>query len=481
VKKEPIIRIKGGRKLTGGRVSVAGSSNQVTKCIIAAMLTDEPVLIKGAPDVNERHMVIDLFTALGGQVEHLDEHTFRLLPHSIDKSHLPREICLRNRIAILAAGPLLHRFKEATLAAALGGDQIGKRPVDFHIKGLQEMGATVVAEDGHYKMSVGPEGLHGAHIALPFPSVMTTENLIITAVKARGRTIIENAAIEPEIIELVKMLQKMGADIVVNANRTFIIQGVKKLKGCELRIMPDRNQAVSFAVAALATGGDVLIEKVPHDPVYSFLNYIQRMGAEFTVNSEGVYVSAPKHGRLRAAHIESEVHPGFMTDWQQPFMVLFTQAQGTSVLHETIFEDRLGYTQFLNEMGANISLFPFCLGEAPCRFKNRNFVHSAIIQGPTQLQGGTFRLPTDIRAGMCLVVAGLVAQGETQLTNIQELQRKYDHLVPKIQAMGADIELIEPQETLITVLSGELQPGTLTSPRVDTTIPPEGFVEQPGT
>ena len=206
--------------------------------------------------------------------------------------------------------------------------------------------------------------------------------------------------------------------------------------------MPDRNQAVSFAVAALATGGDVLIEKMPHDPVYSFLNYIQRMGAEFRVNSEGIWVSAPQGHKLRASHIEVEVHPGFMTDWQQPFMVLFTQAEGTSVLHETIFEDRLGYTKFLNQMGAQISLFSCCLGEAPCRFKARNFEHSAIIQGPTQLRGGDFKLPTDIRAGMCLVVAGLVATGETRLTNIQELQRKYDHLVPKLQAMGADVELV---------------------------------------
>lgn len=443
MQKEQIIRIKGGQKLSGGRVAIAGSSNQVTKCIIGALLTDEPVLIKGAPEVNERRMVEDLFAALGGQVEYLDEKTVRLNARTVDKNFLSKELCERNRIAILAAGPLLHRFKKIKIAAALGGDKIGKRPVDFHIKGLQDMGATVLIEDGQYHMSVGNEGLHGAHISLPFPSVMTTENLIITAVRAKGRTIIENAAIEPEILELVKMLQKMGADIVVNANRTFIIQGVSELKGCELRVMPDRNQAVSFAVAALATGGDVLIEKMPHDPVYSFLNYIQRMGAEFRVNSEGVMVSAPKSGRLKSSHIEVEVHPGFMTDWQQPFMVLFTQAEGTSVLHETIFEDRLGYTHFLNQMGAKISLFSCCLGEAPCRFKNRNFVHSAIIQGPTPLHGGDFKLPTDIRAGMCLVVAGLVAQGETRLSNIQELQRKYDHLVPKLKGMGADIDVID--------------------------------------
>jgi UDP-N-acetylglucosamine 1-carboxyvinyltransferase len=312
------------------------------------------------------------------------------------------------------------------------------------------MGAKIELNHNCYELSVGPEGLHGAHIVMPFPSVMTTENLIMAATLAKGRTIIENAAIEPEILELVKMLQKMGADIMISANRTYVIQGVKVLKGCELRCMPDRNQAVSFAVAALATGGDVLLEKVPHDPVYSFLNFIQRMGAEFRVNSEGVWVGAPKGqvltspspSHLLGTHIEVEVHPGFMTDWQQPFMVLFTQAQGVSVLHETIFEDRLGYTKFLNQMGANITLFSSCLGEAPCRFRGKNHTHSAIIQGPTPLRGADFDLPTDIRAGMCLVVAGLVAEGESRLSNIQELQRKYDNLVPKLQAMGADISVV---------------------------------------
>jgi UDP-N-acetylglucosamine 1-carboxyvinyltransferase len=435
------ILIHGGRKLSGGKVAIAGSSNQVTKCIIAALLTPESVLIKGAPDVNERKIVEELFSSLGGKVETLDEHTIRLSAKSLDKNEIPLDVCKRNRISILAAGPLLHRFRRARIHAALGGDKIGKRPVDFHIKGLQEMGAHVVLENGCYDMSVGEEGLHGAHLVLPFPSVMTTENLIIAATMAKGRTIIENAAIEPEIIELVKMLQKMGADIMVNANRTYVIQGVDRLKGCEIRCLPDRNQAVSFAVAALATGGDVLLEKVPHDPVYSFLNFIQRMGAEFKVNSEGIFVKAPSNKRLKASHVEVEVHPGFMTDWQQPFMVLFTQADGTSILHETIFEDRLGYTQFLNQMGANISLFSVCLGEAACRFRNKNHTHSAIIQGPTPLTAGEFVLPTDIRAGMCLVVAGLVASGVTKLSNIQELQRKYDNLVPKLKDMGADISI----------------------------------------
>lgn len=438
---EPIIKVRGAGPLRGGRVTVAGSSNQVTKAIMAALLTDDDVLIKGAPDVNERYVVQDLFAWLGGRVETLEEDVVRLNATTVSKHAIEAEQCRRNRISILAAGPLLHRFREVTMASTLGGDRIGRRPVDFHLRGLQEMGAELEDAGSHFTLRA-PNGLHGAHLVLPFPSVMTTEHLITTATLARGRTIIENAAIEPEILELVKMLQKMGADIMVNANRTFVIQGVSKLRGCELRCMVDRNQAVSFACAALATGGDVLLQNVPHDPVYSFLNFIQRMGAEFKVNSDGVHVCAPK-GQLRGTHIEVEVHPGFMTDWQQPFMVLFNQANGVSVLHETIFENRLAYTTFLKDMGANIHLFPTCLGEAHCRFKNLNHMHSAIIQGPARLQARDFKLPTDIRAGMCLVVAGLVAEGTSRLSNIQELQRKYDHLVPKLQAMGADIQLVE--------------------------------------
>jgi UDP-N-acetylglucosamine 1-carboxyvinyltransferase len=441
MKQHPSITIKGGQRLSGGQVSIAGSSNQVTKCIIASLLTAEPVLLKGVPDVDERYIVEELYRHLGGSVEQRDNGSVLLDPSGLHTSSISAEICRKNRISILAAGPLLHKFGEFRFFGRLGGDQIGKRPVDFHLQGLQQMGANVEFDSStaEYRLSVNEGGLHGAHIRMPFPSVMATENLIITASLAKGRTVIENAAVEPEIVELCKMLQKMGADIMVSADRTYIIEGVEKLRGCELRIMPDRNQAVSFAVAALATGGDVLIRKMPHDPVFSFINFIQRMGAEFKVSTEGVYVKAPKSGILKATHIEVDVHPGFMTDWQQPFMVLFTQSHGVSVLHETVFDDRLGYTSLLNKMGAKIQLSNKCLGELPCRFKNRNHSHSAIIQGPTPLHAHDFELPSDIRAGMCLVVAGLVAHGSSTLTRITELERKYDNLVPKLQEMGADI------------------------------------------
>lgn len=435
------MEIHGGRRLTGGRVAVAGSSNQVTKCIIASLLTDQDVLVRRAPEVDERKVVEELFEFLGGEVEHLEPGTIRLNASQVGRAVLPPAMCRKNRISVLTAGPLLHRFREVSIANSLGGDRIGKRPVDFHVKGLREMGAQVEEADDTYHFSVGPQGLHGARLVLPFPSVMTTEHLVMTATLARGRTVIENAATEPEIVQLVKMLQRMGADIMVDAHRTIVVQGVDSLKGTDVECMVDRNQAVSFACAALATGGDVLLEDVGHDPIYSFLNFIQRMGADFDVTSEGVRVSAPRQGLLAATHVEVEVHPGFMTDWQQPFCVLFTQARGTSVLHETIFEARLGYTRFLSEMGANVTLFAKCLGEVPCRFRGQNHIHSAIVQGPTPLSPGEFELPTDIRAGMCLVVAGLVASGTSVLSNIQELQRKYDHLLQKLGALGADVRL----------------------------------------
>lgn len=436
------LKIVGGKRLSGGAISIAGSSNQVTKCIIAALLTDETVTIKGAPDVDERRVVQDLFSHLGGKVQHLDTEEFSVCAKEVDVYQISEALCAKNRISVLAAGPLLHRFGKVSFFGVLGGDKIGKRPVNFHIEALKQMGAQVEQEGNQYHLSVGEEGLHGARIHLPFPSVMTTENILIAASRARGRTIIENAAIEPEILELCKMLQKMGADITQRPNRSFVVEGVQQLRGCELRCMYDRNQAVSFAIAALATGGDVLLKNVSHEPVYGFLNFIQRMGAEFTISSKGLYVKAPRNRPLKGTHIEVEVHPGFMTDWQQPFMVLFTQASGISLLHETVFEERLGYTKFLNDMGARITLSNKCLGESPCRFSSHNFVHSAIIEGGTPLEGRDFTLPNDIRAGKCLVVAGLTAKGITHLSNIRELERKYDNLVPKLQEMGANIEVL---------------------------------------
>jgi UDP-N-acetylglucosamine 1-carboxyvinyltransferase len=440
---ETFLEITGGKTLSGGVVSIAGSSNQVTKCIIAALMTDEDVIIKNVPEVDERHRIEELFTYLGGTIEQLESDVIRLNASTVDKTTLDKAHSQRNRISILCAGPLLYRFGRVTLHGELGGDRIGKRPVNFHIDALAQMGAKVEFENGVFHLTLGPEGLQGAHIKLPYPSVMTTENILITASRAKGRTIIENAAIEPEVIELTKMLQKMGADITWDSHRSFIIQGVEKLSGCEHDCMFDRNQAVSFAVAALATGGDVLLRNVTHDPVYSFLNFVQRMGGYFKFVKEGLFIKGCRPETLKGTHIEVDVHPGFMTDWQQPFMVLFTQASGISVLHETVFEERLQYTDYLNHMGASITVSSKCLGEVPCRYRNSNHIHSAIIQGPTPLYGRNFRLPTDIRAGMCLVIAALVARGKTRLANIHEIQRKYDNLVPKLQAMGADIRIQE--------------------------------------
>lgn len=440
--KQRRIRIRGAKILRGGKVDLAGSSNQVTKAIIAAMLTDEQVVIKSAPLVDERRNVGNFFEMMGGRLEELDAHTIRLCAKNLEAKEISREISGKNRISILAVGPLLHRFKQIRISKYLGGDQIGGRPVDFHLQGFQLMGATLEDAGESYVLTAPAGGLTGAHIILPFPSVMATENLLITASLCSGRTMIENAAIEPEVIELAKMLQKMGADISIKANRTFVITGVKKLKGCQVRCMFDRNQAISFACAALATGGDVLLSNVNHESVFNFLTLIQRMGGHFQMNSKGLYVAAGPVA-FKPIHVEVEVHPGFMTDWQQPFTVLMTQAEGVSILHETVFDNRLGYAEYLNRMGAEITVSTSCLGEVPCRYKHRNYVHSAIIRGKTPLTGRDFALPTDIRAGMCLVIAGLVATGDSLLSNIKELERKYDDLVPKLQNMGADIEIAE--------------------------------------
>jgi UDP-N-acetylglucosamine 1-carboxyvinyltransferase len=434
------IQITGGNPLHGS-VAIAGSSNQVSKAILASLLTTDPVTIKNCPCVNERWVTEQLVSYLGAHITNIpntNNQDISIDPSNLQNLVLTKEWSQKNRISILALPSLLHKYKKASIYGSLGGDQIGKRPVDFHFSALEQMGCHMEYDQTLELMHITcPKGLQGAHIVLPFPSVMTTENILLAAVLASGRTIIENAAVEPEVLELTKMLQKMGADISISANRTFSIRGIKKLRGCAIRIMPDRNQAVSFACAALATKGSVLLEKFPHDPLFSFLNYVQRMGGNIHIDSKGVFVEYTPN--MQGILLEVEVHPGFMTDWQQPFMVLCTQVQNHSVFHETIFENRLSYTKILNSMGANIELSTSCLGEAPCRFKLKNHIHSAIVQGNTPLHSIETHIPQDIRAGMALVIAGLVATGTTTLHNFEELERKYDSLVTKLNGLGAQI------------------------------------------
>jgi UDP-N-acetylglucosamine 1-carboxyvinyltransferase len=268
---------------------------------------------------------------------------------------------------------------------------------------------------------------------------MATETAILAGVLAVGRTRIENAALEPEIVDLVKFLQQMGAIVEFGANRTITVDGVHKLRGAHYTILPDRLEAASWANVAIATGGEIMVEGARQDEMGTFLNTVRRIGADFEVSPEGVRFRRGSHG-LFGIELETDTYPGFATDWQQPTVVTLTQAKGISVVHETVYEDRFAYSEDLNRMGADIGVFAKCLGELHCRYRNRSQRHSAVIKGPTPLQGTDIEIP-DIRAGMAQVIAALVAEGESRLTGIHHLERGYEQLWSKLRAVGADFDL----------------------------------------
>ena len=298
------------------------------------------------------------------------------------------------------------------------------------------MGAQIEERTDGYFASV-KKRLKGALIVLPYPSVGATETAILAGVLAEGRTMITNAANEPEVSELIMMLQNMGAMIQVNAGRSIEIIGVEKLHGTRVRVIADRNEAVSYACMALGTRGEIFVRGAQHAHLMTFLNAVRKIGGHYEVKPDGILFSGA--AEYKGIELETDTHPGFMTDWQQPFVVVLTQAKGISVVHETVYEERFGYTNVLSDMGANVTRFSNCLGEISCRFKGQNYKHSAVITGSTPLHASEVVVP-DIRAGLAFVIGALVAQGASSLSGIEHLDRGYERLEEKLRAIGAQIE-----------------------------------------
>jgi len=433
----PSYLIEGGNPLQG-TARISGAKNAVTKMVIATLLTSDACTLRNVPLIGDLDLTIALCGSLGSEIQLLD-HTLTISTPGIHSSVVSTEVGGLNRMAILAVGPLLHRCGEADIPMP-GGDRIGLRPIDFHINGLKSMGAEVLEKDGRYHF-LNPRGLHGATITLPFPSVMATENFLITAALAKGVTVIENAAMEPEITDLIKLLQKMGAIIEIKIDRRIVIEGVKRLRGASHTLLSDRNEAVSLAIAAYLTKGDVYLQGAQQDTLLTFLNTLSKMQLHFEIDDEGIRFLSDDRPPPAIA-LETDVHPGFMTDWQQPFTILLTQADGMSVMHETIYEDRFGYTSALMGMGAHIGLYTKCLGEIPCRFREKQHVHSCVVRGPTPLHGTTLDIP-DIRAGCSYILAALCAHGTSQAFGIEHIERGYEDLHLKLRGLGAKIERIE--------------------------------------
>ncbi|MBF0245465.1 MAG: UDP-N-acetylglucosamine 1-carboxyvinyltransferase, partial [Planctomycetes bacterium] len=282
-------------------------------------------------------------------------------------------------------------------------------------------------------------GLRGMEVSLPYPSVSTTENILMLATRARGTSVLRNVAGEPEVMDLVHFLQKMGAIIDMTTDRTFIVEGRERLKGAVHNILPDRIACASYGAMALATGGHVKVLGARQGHMLSFLNTLRRMDAPFEVTEDGIAFGSGEKCLLKPISLETGVHPGFMTDWQPPMLVLMARAQGLSVLHETVYENRLEYTETLNRMGAKIQVETHCLGGTHCRFHCKDFRHSAIVHGPTPLVGLDMEVP-DLRAGFTYVIAALCARGQSTIGGVEHIERGYGDLCTLLQGLGAAIE-----------------------------------------
>ena len=429
-----------------GEIRVRGAKNLVSKAMVAALLGQTPSRRYDVPRIRDVEVVRGLLEVHGVRVSEGAEPGELVFDPTNMESATADEINVHagsSRIPILFCGPLLHRLGHAFIPD-LGGCHIGDRPIDFHIGALREFGA-IIDKQPHGMTLTAPNGLHGTKFELPYPSVGATEQVLLTAVLAEGVTELRNAAVEPEIMDLICVLQKMGAIIKVHTDRVIEIEGVARLDGYTHRPIPDRIEAASWASAALATGGDVLVRGARQADMMTFLNVFRSVGGKFEVTDPngpdgpgGIRFWHPGD-ELRATVLETDVHPGFGTDWQQPMVVALTQARGLSIVHETVYERRLGYTEALNQMGATIQVYRECLGGTPCRFGRRNFNHSAVIAGPSKLHAADLVIP-DLRAGFSHLIAALAADGTSNVYGVSLINRGYEDFDAKLAALGAHAE-----------------------------------------
>src|SRR2546421_640244 len=433
-----VYRIEGGQPVVG-EIKCLGAKNFVTKAMVAALLGDTPTTLTNVPPIGDVDITKEMLTSIGVKVEHTAGDALTIDPSTMSRSSVPTPHSGGNRIPILLLGALLHRFEQVAVPV-LGGCQIGTRRVDFHLEAIQEFGAKV--EDTSEGFVASRDGsLKGTHIKLPYPSVGATETCLYAGILAEGRTIISNAAIEPEIFELITMLRSMGAIIFTTPGREIRIERVKRLAGTRMKVIGDRIEAASWASLACASNGDVTVHGIRPDILGNFLSYFQQVGG-------GVELKGAESIRffrkepLRSAIIETDVYPGFSTDWQQPFAILLTQADGISIIHETVYEKRFGYLKALDRLGARTQVTTHCLGEAACRYRDMNYDHSAIIMGPTLLAASDSITIPDLRAGLAYVIAAAIAHGRTTISGIHFLERGYGNIVPRLAAMNLQIERV---------------------------------------
>ena len=415
-----------------GTVATAGAKNTTTKLMIAACLADGASELHNVPDIADVGITAAMLDAVGAAVA-VESGRAVIDGSTISGERVGVAYSGLNRMPILCLPVLLHRFGQARVPL-VGGDGIGARPVNFHQEALTAMGAEI---------RVDPEGitaagtLHGADITLPYPSVGATESTLLAAVLASGRTILNNAAVEPEIGELVGFLQRMGAIIDRTDHRRYVIDGVTSLQPAAQRIAGDRVEAFSYLTAGIATKGKVAVTGCDLSRMAPAVALLRRLGATVRIDIYGAITAEAPHG-LEPVTVSTGPWPGFATDWQPPLVAALTQAQGVSAVHETVFEDRLGYTNQLALMGATVQTFNDCLGGGDCRFGSGRHRHSALVAGPTKIHGAEVAME-DIRAGFGLAVAAVTATGDSLLSGVHHLERGYDNVLDKFRHLGADI------------------------------------------
>jgi UDP-N-acetylglucosamine 1-carboxyvinyltransferase len=420
------LAIQGGAHLRG-EVRISGAKNAALPILCASLLTSDAVQLSNVPDLNDVATMRKLLQHLGVAIEASGNQVVLSAAH-VEKLEAPYDMVKTMRAAILVLGPLVTRFGEARVSLP-GGCAIGSRPVDLHIKGLQAMGAIIHIEHGyiHAQVPRGNNGggrLQGARIFFDLVSVTGTENLMMAAALADGVTVLENAAREPEVVDLAHCLIAMGAKIEGAGSDTISIIGVEKLHGASHRIMPDRIESGTFLVAAAAAGGDITLTDARANLLENVLEKLQEAGATIQVGSNTINIKMNQ--RPKAVNVRTAPYPAFPTDMQAQFMVMNTIAEGSAMVVETIFENRFMHVQELRRLGAQIEVEG----------------NTAVIKGCAQLEGATI-MATDLRASACLVIAGLVAQGETIVDRIYHLDRGYEHLEAKLSALGANIRRLK--------------------------------------
>lgn len=415
------IVINGGRPLKG-EVTISGAKNSVVALIPATILADDIVTLDGVPDISDVSSLIEIMTIMGAKIER-KEDSLIIDPRGVKNMPMPFGKINSLRASYYFYGSLLGRYGQATVGLP-GGCDLGPRPIDLHLKAFEAMGAAMTMDGSSMKLATDGKPLQGANIYMDTVSVGATINTILAAVKAEGRTVIENAAREPEIIDVVTLLNNMGAHIRGAGTDIIIIDGVPHLHGTRHQVIPDRIEAGTYIALAAAIGEGIQINNVLYEHLESYIAKLEEMGVRMTISEDSIFVE--KQTGLKAIQIKTSPYPGFATDLQQPITPLLLTAAGRGRIVDTIYEKRVNHVPELAKMGATISTL------------NDHIIY----EGPNQLTGSSVKA-TDLRAGAALVIAGLMASGTTEITNVEYILRGYSDIIHKLTQLGADIQLVE--------------------------------------